>query len=282
VPDRAPHRVGYFGHDDWRQHAPELKSLEGALEIRSRILAALEAAEWEPDPVLRRAWLTFVVVGAGPTGVEMAGQIAELAHDLRRDFHRAGSDAARVLLVETGERVLSGFPRSLPARAAAALEALGTTPPVRHTVTDIAAGSVTLRTPDGRFEQHAAGTVIWAAGVVPSRLAGALAHAGGGELDQAGRLIVEADLTVAGHPEVLALATIGRARAVVDLRVVRLSGAPARITWLAVHLFYLIGVENRLLVLTRWTFSFLGRGRGARLISRQAGPDVSRASRVAA
>jgi NADH dehydrogenase len=318
----------YFGHDGWRQHAPELKSLEGALDIRSRILTALEAAEWEPDRALQRAWLTFVVVGGGPTGVEMAGQIAEITRETRREFRSAASAAARVLLVEAGERVLSGFPKSLSERAVRALERLGVTPLLEHTVTDIEDGAVTITTPDGGVEQHAARTVIWAAGVTPSSLVAALARAGGGEIDRAGRLVVEADLTVAGHPEVLALgdmvairrgdrvealpgiapvamqqgrhaarvvlgylqgrrpssfryhdkgnlATIGRARAVADLRVVRLSGGPAWITWLGVHLYYLIGVQNRLLVMTRWAFTVLTRGRGARLISGPAAEPVA-------
>jgi NADH:ubiquinone reductase (H+-translocating) len=313
-------RYNYFGHEDWRAEAPELKSLEGALDIRSRVLTALEAAEWEPDPERRNAWLTFVVVGAGPTGVEMAGQIAEIARDSHRDFRRADTAAARVLLVETADRVLTGFPPSLSRRAARALQSLGVTPVVETTVTDIADGTVTMAGPGGGSARHAARTVIWAAGVTPSSLASGLATASGAGLDRAGRLIVQADLSLPGHPEVLAvgdmiairrdghvetlpglapvamqqgrhaarvvlarqrgeppppfryldkgnLATIGRARAVADLRVVRLSGFPAWIAWLAVHLWYLIGFENRLLVLTRWAFSFLTHGRGARLIS---------------
>ena len=313
-------RYSYFGHDDWRELAPELKSLEGALDIRSRILTALEAAEWEPDPERRRAWLTFVVVGAGPTGVEMAGQIAEIARDSRRDFRQADIAAARVLLIEAADRVLTGFPPSLSAKAARALERLGVTPLLGHAVTNIDERVVTTTGPDGDSTSYGARTVVWAAGVKPSDLAGALARSAGGELDRAGRLIVEPDLTLAGHPEVLAigdmiairrdreletlpglapvamqqgrhaaavvlarlageptlpyrykdkgnLATIGRARAVADLRVLRISGWPAWVTWLAVHLWYLIGFENRLLVFTRWAFSFLTHGRGARLIS---------------
>jgi NADH dehydrogenase len=318
----------YFGHDGWQRHAPELKSLEGALDIRRRLLTAFEAAEWEPDRERRRAWLTFVVVGGGPTGVEMAGQIAEIARDTRSDFRVADSADAQVLLVEAGERVLSSFPTSMAARAALALERLGVTPLLGHTVIDIEDDAVTISTPDGGVMRHAARTVIWAAGVTPSSLAGALAQAAGGELDRAGRVVVEADLTVAGHPEVLALgdmvairrgdrvealpgvaavamqqgrhaagvvldnlrgrqpsafryhdkgnlATIGRARAVADLRVVRLSGPPAWLAWLAVHLFYLIGVQNRVLVLTRWAFSFVTHGRGARLISGPGAKPVS-------
>jgi NADH:ubiquinone reductase (H+-translocating) len=324
----------YFGHDQWRRHAPELKSLEGAIDIRSRILTALEAAEWEPDPGERDAWLTFVVVGAGPTGVEMAGQIAEIARDSRRDFRRADTAAARVLLAEAADRVLTGFPPSLSARAARALGRLGVTPLLGHTVTDIDDRMVTMRSVGGDTERRAARTVIWAAGVAPSGLAGALADAAGGERDRAGRLVVEPDLTLRGHPEVLAvgdmvairrgqeletlpglapvamqqgrhaarvvlgrlrgrhapafryrdkgnLATIGRAQAVADLRVVRLSGGLAWITWLAVHLFYLIGFRNRLLVITQWAFSFLTRGRGARLIAEEGPPDAAGELRAA-
>ena len=309
----------YFGHESWQQLAPELKSLEGALDIRSRILRALEAAEWEPDPERRRAWLTFVIVGAGPTGVEMAGQIAEIARDSRREYRHVDPATVRVLLVEAADRVLTGFPPSLSAKAVRALQSLGVTPLLNHTVTDVQEGTVTMTTPGGGCEQDAARTVIWAAGVTPSSLAGALARASAGELDRGGRLIVEADLTLPRHPDVLAigdmitirgdgklkplpgvapvamqqgrhaarvvlaklrgqptrpfhyhdkgnLATIGRARAVADLKVIRFSGAPAWITWLGVHLFYLIGFQNRVLVLTNWAISFFSHGRGARLI----------------
>lgn len=320
----------YFGHDGWQAHAPELKSLEGALDIRSRILTALEAAEWEPDEQRRQAWLTFVVVGAGPTGVEMAGQIAEIAHDSVREYRRVDTAAARVLLVEAADRVLTGFPRSLSASAARALEKLGVTPLVEHTVTDIDGRAVTTSSPGGKHTSYPARTVVWAAGVAPSTLARALADAAGAELDRAGRLIVEEDLTLRGHPEVFALgdmvavrhgnevqtlpglapvamqqgrhaaatvlralagkphrpfhytdkgnlATIGRARAVADIKGLHLSGALAWLTWLAVHLWYLVGFQNRLLVFTRWAFSFLTHGRGARLISatRPLHPDRS-------
>ncbi len=315
-------RYSYFGHDGWHAHAPELKSLEGALDIRSRILTALEAAEWEPDRERRCAWLTFVVVGAGPTGVEMAGQIAEIARDSVRDFRRADTAAARVLLVEVADRVLTGFPPSLSTSAERSLRKLGVTPLLEHTVTDIDGDAVTTSSPSGEQTRYGARTVVWAAGVAPSGLARVLADADAdaGEVDRAGRVVVEEDLTLRGHPEVFALgdmvairrgdelqtlpglapvamqqgrhaarmllarlggrktqpfhyrdkgnlATIGRARAVADLKGMHLSGAPAWVTWLAVHLWYLIGFQNRLLVLTRWAFSFLTHGRGARLIS---------------
>ncbi len=318
-------RYSYFGHDDWHAFAPELKSLEGALDIRSRILAALEAAEWEEDPERRAAWLTFVVVGAGPTGVEMAGQIAEIAHDSRAEFRRADTSTARVLLVEAADRVLTGFPPALSARATRALQKLGVTPLVGHSVTGVERGAVTTTTAaDGSHERFPARTVVWAAGVTSSALARELGQSAGAELDRAGRLIVEADLSLPGHPEVQALgdmvalrredgvqtlpglapvamqqgrhaaanvrarlagrpakpfrykdkgnlATIGRAKAVADLKGVHLSGGIAWVTWLAVHLWYLIGFQNRLLVLTRWAFSFFAHGRGARLIGGGAG-----------
>lgn len=312
-------QYSYFGHDEWQAAAPELKSLEGALEIRSRILAALEAAEWEADAERRQAWLTFVVVGAGPTGVEMAGQIAEIARDTRRDFRDADTAKARVLLVEAADRVLTGFPASLSAKAAQALRGLGVTPLLEHTVTEIDDGGVTTTQPDGSSERHAARSIIWAAGVKASSLAGALAQADD-ELDRAGRLVVEPDLTLRTHPEVIALgdmvairkdggtetlpglapvamqqgrhaarvlrsrlrgerpkpfryldkgnlATIGRLRAVAEVKGLHLSGWFAWVTWLAIHLWYLIGFENRLLVLMHWAFSFATHGRGARLIT---------------
>ncbi|HEX3910949.1 MAG TPA: NAD(P)/FAD-dependent oxidoreductase [Solirubrobacteraceae bacterium] len=313
-------RYSYFGHEAWRAFAPELKSLEGALDIRSRILTALEAAEWEQDPRRRAAWLTFVVVGAGPTGVEMAGQIAEIAHDCSPEFHHAATSQARVLLIEAADRVLTGFPPSLSAHAEGALEKLGVTPLLGHSVTGVERELVTTTSPDGSSARYPARTVIWAAGVTSSSLARELADASGAELDRAGRLIVEEDLSLPGHPEVQALgdmtalrragdevetlpglapvamqqgrhaaanlrarlagrepkpfhykdkgnlATIGRAKAVADLKGLHLSGGFAWVTWLAVHLWYLIGFQNRLLVLTRWAFSFVAHGRGARLI----------------
>jgi NADH:ubiquinone reductase (H+-translocating) len=305
----------YFGHDDWQPFAPELKSLDGALEIRSRILRAFEAAEVEPDAERRRGWLTFVVVGAGPTGVEMAGQIAELARDtLRGNFRSVDPRTARVLLVETADRVLTAFPPSLSAKAARALERLGVSPLVGHTVVDVDAESVTVQSAGG-VERMDARTVVWAAGVTASPLAGTLAAAAGAEVDRAGRVHVEPDLTLAGRPEVFALgdmvrtaealpgvapvamqqgryvartiagrergraaqpfhyrdkgnlATIGRWKAVAEIKRIRTSGLPAWALWLVIHLFYLIGFQNRLLVVLRWSFSFVTHGRGARLIS---------------
>jgi NADH dehydrogenase len=165
-------RYSYFGHDHWGEIAREVKSLESALMVRSGILSAFEAAELEPDSERRRAWLTFVVVGAGPTGVEMAGQIAELARDtLRRDFRMSDPRAARILLVEAADRVLTSFPRSLSAKAARSLGRLGVTPLLRRTVVGVDAGGVTVDDGSGNTERLPARTVVWAAGVTASGLA---------------------------------------------------------------------------------------------------------------
>jgi NADH dehydrogenase len=315
----------YFGHEQWRQVALEVKSLDSALEVRGRILHAFEAAELRPAEQER--WLTFVVVGAGPTGVEMAGQIAELARDtLRGEFRAIDPRRGRVLLVEAAGRVLPSFPAPLSARAAAALGQLGVTVLVRHAVVGVDERGVDLQSPDGARRRIEARTVIWAAGVTASPLAKMLARAAGADVDRAGRLTVEADLTVAGFPEVSAigdmvrvrpragaepltlpglapvamqqgryvarliaaralgrpppgpfryhdrgtLATIGRARAVATVRGVRFSGLAAWLTWLLVHIFYLIGFQNRIVVMLRWSYSYLTRGRGSRLITEAA------------
>ena len=327
----AGSRYSYFGHDDWRTFAPELKSLEGALDIRSRILGAFEAAEVEPDEERRRAWLTFVVVGGGPTGVEMAGQIGELARDtLRKDFRSIDPRAARVLLVETTEGLLTAFPRSLSRKAARSLRQLGVTVFLEQTVVDVTAESVSIATSDGTSRSEPARTAIWAAGVEASPLATVLSVAAGGDVDRAGRVTVEPDLSLPGHPEAFAigdmvrvrdatgvaqtlpglapvamqqgryvaralrrradggrtkpfryadkgnLATIGRLRAVADVKGLHLSGLVAWLTWLLVHLFYLIGFQNRLIVILRWTVSFVTHGRGARLITRGGDASESR------
>jgi NADH dehydrogenase len=304
----------YFGHDQWAKYAPELKSLTGALDLRARILSAFEAAESARDDASREVWLTFVIVGAGPTGVEMAGQIGELARDtLRRDYKIVDTRSARVVLVEATDRVLGTFPESLSQKAVKSLASLGVTTMLNTTVIDIDDDSVRLRLPDGSESELSTRTTVWAAGVTASPLARLLADAAGAETDRAGRLTVEPDLTLPGHPEVFAigdmvavggvplpglapvamqegrhvaravkrgenspfhyrdkgnLATIGRSRAVADIKGLHFSGFPAWVLWLGLHLFYLIGFQNRLVVLTRWTFSYLTRGRAARVIHR--------------
>ena len=313
----------YFGHDEWEPLAPGLKSLEDAIEIRRRILTAFEAAEADDHPDRRAAWLTFLVVGAGPTGVELAGQIGEIARDtLRRDFRSIDPGSARILLLEGADRVLTAFDPRLSARAERALGELGVAVSVGTLVSGVDATGVTVAHGDGTTEHIPARTVIWAAGVQASGLARLLAEASGAETDGAGRVTVGRDLTLPGHPEVLALgdmvrvadgkggvlplpgvapvalqqgryaagavrrllagdappplfryrdkgnlATIGRLRAVGEIKGVRLSGFPAWAGWLGIHLFYLTGLQNRLLVMIRWAVSFITHGRGARLIT---------------
>jgi NADH dehydrogenase len=185
----------YFGHDDWEPHAPGLKTIEDALAIRRRVLLAYEAAEREDDPDRRRAWLTFVIVGGGPTGVEMAGALAEISrHVLSRDFRRFDTRDARILLVEAGPRVLSTFPEDLSTKAKRQLERLGVEVKLGVGVTEIGETGVSLG-----GEHIEARTVIWAAGVAASPLGRTL----GVPLDRAGRVLVEPDLSIPGHPEVL-------------------------------------------------------------------------------
>ena len=343
IPDPVPYdtlivaggsHYSYFGHDEWSVHAAEVKSLESALVVRSRILAAFEAAELERDPGRRGEWLTFVVVGAGPTGVEMAGQIAELARDaLRTEFRASDPASGRILLIEVADRVLTGFPPSLSAKAERSLRALGVTPVLGSTVVDVDEAGVTIEQADGATQRVPARTVVWAAGVTASGLATALAELTGAEQDHAGRVTVEPDLTLPGHPEVFALgdmvrvrdrdgsaralpglapvamqqgryaaravrarlqdraappfryrdkgnlATIGRAAAVADVKGVKLSGFLAWMTWLVVHIFYLVGFQNRVLVLIRWSVGFATRGRGTRLITRPANGELRSAHR---
>jgi NADH:quinone reductase (non-electrogenic) len=319
----------YFGHEDWRAYAAEVKTLESAIAVRAQILRAFEAAEMMQDSDARRAQLTFVVVGAGPTGAEMSGQIAELAGDtLARNFRAIDSRTARVIMIDALDRVLTSFPPSLSARAQRSLEGLGVTTLLNRTVVAIDEDSVTVSDPDGATERIESKTVIWAAGVTASPLAGQLGELAGAEIDRAGRLTVEGDLTLPGHPEVIALgdmvrvrgadgtpvtypgvapvaiqqgtyagklvadrlkdhatspfhyfdkgnlATIGRGRAVAQIKFLKLSGLPAWMVWLVVHLWYLIGFQNRLLVMIKWSISFFTHGRSARIITNLPAPDV--------
>ena len=318
----------YFGHEDWRSYATEVKSLESALIARGRILRAFEAAETERDAAQRAAWLTFVVVGGGPTGVEIAGQIAELARDtLSSEFRASDPRSARILLIETADRLLTSFPPSLSATALRALTELGVEVMVATTVIGVDGASVTVQdgAPVGR--QIPTRTVVWAAGVTASALAGRLSELTGADLDRVGRVAVESDLTLPGHPEVFALgdmvrvrdragavrtlpglapvamqqgryvarviedrlrnratrpfrytdkgnlATVGRGAAVAEIKRVRISGIAAWIVWLVVHLWYLVGFQNRVLVFVRWSFSFVSHGRGSRLITDAEGRD---------
>jgi NADH dehydrogenase len=311
-------RHHYFGHDEWEQFAPGLKTVEDATEIRRRILLAFEAAEREPDPVRRQAWITFVVVGGGPTGVELAGAVGELAHHtLRGNFRKFKSSEAKILLLEGTDRVLPPYVPKLSAKAAEALARLGVTVRTGAVVTDVRADSVTI-TCRGQTERIDTHTILWAAGVSASPL-GRIAAKTGAELDRAGRVVVQPDLTVPGHSEIFvigdlancpdrngkplpgvapvamqqgryvarviaarleggsvspfeykdrgSMATIGRAAAVVDLGWLRFSGFFAWLTWLFVHLMYMVEFGNRVLVLMQWAWNYFTRNRSARLIT---------------
>lgn len=198
-------RHHYFGRDEWEKLAPGLKTVEDATEIRRRILLAFEAAEREADPDRLRAWLTFVIVGGGPTGVELAGAVGEIArHTLTRDFRAINPADARIVLVEGMERVLPPYPPRLSARAEAALSRLGVTVRTGAMVTDIQPDVVTVRSGE-RSERIPTRTVLWAAGVQASTLGSILASATGATVDRAGRVVVEPDLSLRGHPEIFVI-----------------------------------------------------------------------------
>ncbi len=295
----------YFGNDHWESDAPSLKTLEDALLIRRRVLSAFEKAELEP--VRADELLTFVVVGAGPTGVELAGALVEIAtQSMGHEFDSIDPSQARVILVEGGERVLPAYVERLSESARSQLESLGVEVRTDALVDEIDDRGLTLV----GGERIDSGNVLWAAGVKASPLGEML----GAETDEAGRVIVDEDLSLSGHAEVFAagdlaavegvpgvapaaiqmgrhagkmvkadlagaerdgfqyvdmgsLATIGRARAVADIRGLRFSGFLAWVAWLVIHIFYLIGFRNRLLVLVSWAWSYLTFRRGARIIT---------------
>ncbi len=310
----------YFGHDEWEPLAPGLKSIDDALEIRRRFLVAFEQAERETDPVARRAALTFVVIGAGPTGVELAGAMAEIARRaIHRDFRRIDTTTARVILIEGRERVLPAFDEDLSRRAKADLEALGVDVWVSTRVTNLSPGVVEIGP-----ERISAKNVFWAAGVTASPLARSL----GAPLDNAGRVRVNPDLSVPDHPEIFVagdlasiddpkskqpvpgvapaamqmgrhaarliarelsarnssnaaaparqpfiyndrgmLATIGRAKAVGVMKGLKTTGFIAWAAWLFIHVLYLVGFRNRVLVMLQWAWAYVTFDRGARLIT---------------
>ncbi len=304
-------RHSYFAHPEWEPLAPGLKSLADALELRRRIFLAFELAERERDPDKRRALLTFVVVGGGPTGVELAGAIAEIArHTVSQDFRRFDPRQAQVILLESGDRVLAQYPADLSAKAEQALEQLGVDVRTNSVATEITADRVCVG--DVSIATH---TTLWAAGVAASPLGRQV----GAEVDRSGRVPVRPDLSVAGHPEIFVvgdlaalkdahgkmlpgiapvaiqqgeaaaanigrmvrgqrtkpfhyfdrgtMATIGRAHAVAEIRRLHLTGLLAWLAWLVVHIFFLIGFENRMLVLVQWAWSYVSYERGARLIT---------------
>jgi NADH dehydrogenase len=305
-------RHAYFGHPDWEAFAPGLKTLDDATTVRRRILLAFERAEAEPDPRARAAFLTFVVVGGGPTGVELAGAVIELARSAAPDFRTIDTKAARVVLVEAGARVLAEFDQNLSAYAQRALERLGVEVVLHHPVTNCDAESVTFG--DQRLATR---TIVWAAGVRASPAAEWL----GVPADRSGRIKINPDLTVPGRPEIFAigdtvsiagpegkpvpgiapaakqqggyvarvianrlagrgalppfkyrhegsLATIGKRLAVIDFGRIKLRGTLAWWVWGFAHIYFLIGLRNRLSVAVSWLWVYLRDQRGGRLITR--------------
>jgi NADH dehydrogenase len=309
----------YFGHDEWAERAPGLKTIEDAMEIRRRVFLAFESAERETDPVVRRALMTFIVVGGGPTGVELAGALGELSnHTLRRDFRHIDPCSAQILLLEGLDRILPPYPPDLSRKAAAQLYRLGVTVRPNTLVTGIDGDTVTVKS-DGHIEQLQARTILWAAGMRASPLGRVLHERLGAELDRAGRVVVNADMSVADDPNVFvigdlanyahtpdgqplpgvatvamqsggyvaqviqhrlagsqpaafhyvdkgSLAVIGRNAAVADIGRLHLSGYPAWVIWVLVHINYLIGFDRQSVVLIRWAWNYFTRNRGSRLI----------------
>jgi NADH dehydrogenase len=320
----------YFGRDDWQGFAPGLKSLDDATEIRRRFLLAFEAAEREADETARRAKLTFVIVGAGPTGVEMAGTMAELARrSIPRDFRMIDTRTARVILVEAGDRLLQAFAPALSDRAKRDLEKMGVEVRLNHRVTHIDGDGVVIGgDADSPGERIDAENVIWAAGVRASPIGATL----GAATDRNGRVMVAGDLTIPEHPEVFVvgdlaaakdaksgeavpgiapaaiqmgkyvgsiiaresrepspvaalrkpfrfvdkgmLATIGRAKAVGTIFGRNVAGPFAWLMWAGVHIMYLIGFRNRLIVMLQWAWAYLIFQRGARLITGDSRMDL--------
>jgi NADH:ubiquinone reductase (H+-translocating) len=306
-------RTSYFGNDQFSRFAPGMKTIDDALELRRRIFGAFELAELETDPEEKRRWLTFVVVGAGPTGCELAGQIRELAErSLRHNFRTIDPSTAKVILIDGGDKPLASFGENLSGKGRKELEQMGVELRMGLLATDVDLDGIDVKTPDGTDRIHAH-TVIWAAGVAASPLAKMLGDASGAEVDRGGRVAVLPDCTLPGHPEVFAIgdmmsldhlpgvaevamqqglfagrtirrrlqgggdktvtfkyidlgsmATIGRFRAVVEFKGIRLSGFAGWVMWLAVHLVFLTGFRNRLGALVRWSGALLGRHREER------------------
>ena len=316
-------RTNYFGNDDWAAYAPGLKTIDEAIRVRSRFLLAFEQAEVEEDPAARTAALTFALVGAGPTGVELAGAIAEISrHTLRRDFRHFDTDSVRILLIDFADRVLPGFDPKLSARAHRDLEALGVRVMIGTRVVDVDERSLTVER-GGRTERIEANNVIWAAGVAAVPLGARV----GAQTDAVGRITVGDDLAVPGHPNVFvvgdlahrvdpvsgipvpgvaqgamqmgrfagriiaaeiaaslrggpapprgvfvyrdkgAIATIGRNRAVAEVKGWKFGGRLAFIVWGLIHIYFLIDFRRRLLTLAEWIWMYFFYERGVRLIT---------------
>lgn len=316
----------YYGNDGWREWAPSLKSIEEATAIRHKILYAFECAERSNSEEEARAWLTFVIVGAGATGMELAGALAEIANEtLKNDFRHINPREARIILMEGGPRVLNAFPEDLSAKAEKLVSRLGVEVTKGVLVTEIDAGGLTYKSGD-ESKRLAAKTVLWAGGVTTNAFGRKLAERTKAQTDRIGRIKVAADLTVPGYADIfivgdLALsldeegkplpgvaqvaiqggayaartirdraigkrdtkpfhyfnkgdmAVIGRAAAVANIFGFHLSGLPAWVVWLFIHLMYIVEFQNRVLVFIQWGFEYLTFSRGARLITGAAATD---------
>jgi len=319
-------KTSYYGNDEWREWAPSLKSVEEATAIRHKILYAFECAERAETEEEARAWLTFVIVGAGATGMELAGALAEIANEtLKNDFRRINPQEARILLMEGGPRVLPAFPEDLSTKGEKLVSKLGVEVKKNVMVTCIDADGVTYKFGD-ELKSLAAKTVLWAGGVIATEFGKKLAERTRAETDRIGRIKVNPDLTVPGFPDIFIvgdlmlslgedgkplpgvaqvaiqggayaakvirgrlegkkdvkpfryfdkgnMAVIGRAAAVADIFGVHLAGLFAWLTWLFVHLIYIVEFQNRVLVFVQWGFEYLTFSRGARLITGDAATD---------
>lgn len=307
----AGSQYNYFGNNEWEEHAPGLKSIDDAIDIRERILYSLEIADQLNSDEDKEPYLTYAVIGAGPTGVEMAGAIAEIAkRNMMRDYENIDPDKTNVYLIEAGPKVLMGYPDSLSKKAQQDLEGMGVTVMLNQPVTDVKSDSVTagdtvINTPN----------IIWAAGVTSSPVLDSLSV----EQDKQGRVFVEDDLSIKGYPNVFvigdaahskdsdgeplpalapvalqqgkyvgkkikdmvsgeetkpfsytdkgSMATIGRAKAVADIKGFKFSGIAAWMLWSLIHIFFLIGFRNRFRVFAEWIWHYLTFKRGVRIIT---------------
>lgn len=319
-------QTSYYGHDEWREWAPSLKSVEEATAIRHKILYAFECAERATTPEEARAWLTFVIVGAGATGLELSGALAEIAREtLRHDFRKINPQEARIILIEGAPRVLGAFPEDLSAKAEKLVTRLGVEVLKDVMVTNIDANGVIFKRGDAT-ESLAAKTVLWAGGVMSTPFGTRLAERTKAETDRSGRIKVNRDLTVPNYPDIFIIgdlahaadeegkplpgvaqvaiqggayaaktirarlagkkglppfhyfnkgdmAVIGRAAAVANIFGLHISGLPAWLIWLFVHLIYIVEFQSRVLVFIQWGFEYLTFSRGARLITGVAATD---------
>jgi NADH dehydrogenase len=324
-------QTSYYGNDAWREWAPSLKTIEEATAIRHKILYAFEWAERAATQEEARAWLTFIIVGAGATGLELAGALAEIANEtLKNDFRTINPMEARIILMEGGNRVLTAFPEDLSAKAEGLVKRLGVEVMKGVMVTDVDAAGVTYKSGNA-IEKLAAKTVLWAGGVMTTEFGKKLAERTRSETDRSGRIKVRPDLTVPNYPDIFIvgdlsltagkdgkplpgvaqvaiqsgayaakairsrlkgakdlpafryinkgdMAVIGRAAAVANIFGLHVSGLPAWLIWLFIHLIYIVEFQSRILVFVQWGFEYVTFSRGARLITGTAGSDVARPS----